>query len=319
MTKITQEIPRRPPLVEFPPKEMTELIHSFTPELIASFLDVTDLKADTQEKKMSKMAEWAKTLKCASVCVNPVEGSDILPSLLKGSPVKECYVIDFPLGKLDLEMKALMTEHTIEKSRKIRGQGKGHIDIDMVINVGRFKKDSSYTLEEINAVCDSADGEHVKVIIRSSELTEEEIYKVSKIVASSKAQFIKNSTGMDSFGALPEHIRIMREVVGPNFGVKAAGGISDAMTVMRLFYAGARDKALHSPDLFRIGTSKPLNIVSSMGWLLHSTEDWVKAGVIPCTICPYHHYKKMRVELREYSNLRCSTCKHREYLKHKDF
>jgi deoxyribose-phosphate aldolase len=307
------------PLVEFSSDKMRDLVDSFTPERLSKFLDVTDLSADTQEPKMAKMADWAKTYGCASVCVNPVEATDVLPNLLKGSEVKECYVLDFPLGKMDIEMKAVLTAYTVKKSREVRGEGKGKIDLDMVINVGRFKKDKQFTLEEINAVCDAADGEHVKVIVRSAELTEEELYKVSEIVADSKAHFIKNSTGMDAYGAMPEHIRIMREVVGSTKGVKAAGGISDAMTAMRLIYAGAPDESLQNPDLFRLGTSKPLTIISSMGWLKHNTDDWINAGVIPCTICPYHHTSKLRVEIREASNKRCQTCKFKEYRKHKEF
>lgn len=306
------------PLVEFDREKMRALVKSFTPERIASFLDVTDLKADTQSPKMNKMADWAITYSCASVCVNPVE-VDILPALLKGSSVKECYVIDFPLGKLDIEMKALLTAHTVRKSYENRGEGKGKIELDMVINVGRFKKDPKYTLEEINAICDAAEGEHVKVIIRSSELTEKELYKVSEIVASSKAHFIKNSTGMDAYGATPEHIHIMRKVVGNSMGVKAAGGISDAMFSMRLFYAGAPDESLQTPDLFRLGTSQPLNIMSSMSWLAHNTDDWIDAGVIPCTVCPYHQTGKLRVEIREESNDFCRNCKHKELRKHKEF
>ena len=312
------QINNKIPLVEFPEKEMTELINSFTPESIASYLDVTDLKADTLGNKLDKMAMWAKDLNCASVCVNPVE-VDVLPGLLKGSKVKETYVMDFPLGKLPINQKAYITEDTVKKSREKREDGKGLIDIDIVINTGRFKKDPAYTLEEINAMTEAADGELIKVIIRSSELSEEEIYKISEVVAESKAHFIKNSTGMDAYGATPEHIRIMREVVGNNFGVKAAGGISDAMTTMRLFYAGAKDKSMHNPDLFRIGTSKPLGIVSSMGWLLINTKEWVKTSVIPCTICPYSHTSKLRRNLREESNNRCKTCKHNHYLKNKDF
>ena len=163
---------KQTPLVEFPKDEMLKLIKSFSPERIASFLDVTDLKADTLGPKLDKMANWAISLKCASVCVNPVE-VDRLPLLLKGSGVAETYVMDFPLGKVDIDLKAQMTADTVTKSRKLRGEGKGHIDIDIVINVGRFKSDPAYALEEINAMCDAADGELVKVIVRSSELTEE--------------------------------------------------------------------------------------------------------------------------------------------------
>lgn len=316
MTK--QEILTRDPLVVFPPEEMAELVGKFTAKRLASFLDVTDLKADTLEPKMKKMAEWAKEWGCASVCVNPVEGCDILPALLRESSVKECYVIDFPLGKSDCDMKAYQTERTVKKSREIRSEGSGHIDLDMVINVGRFKKDHDYAAKEIKAVVDAADGEHVKVIVRSSELTNEELYAVSEIVADSDAAFIKNSTGMDPFGAFPEHIRIMRDIVGPTVGVKAAGGISDAMTAMRLFYAGANKDELMTPDLFRLGTSAPLNIISSFGWLTHSTKDWIKAGIIPCTICPYHHTGKQRREMREVYNERCRICQYRKHLKHKD-
>lgn len=306
------------PLVEFPKDEMLELVNNFSPERIATFLDVTDLKADTLGPKLDKMANWAISLKCASVCVNPVE-ADRLPLLLKGSEVAETYVMDFPLGKVDIDLKAKMTEDTVLKSRKLRGEGKGHIDIDIVINVGRFKTDPNYTLEEINSMCEAADGELIKVIVRSAELTEKELYKVSEIVAESKAQFIKNSTGMDAYGAMPEHMRIMREVVGNEIGVKAAGGISDAMTVLRLMYAGAREESLQKPELFRIGTSGPLAIVSSMGWLQHNTEDWLDAGIIPCIVCPYHHTSKLRPELRVHSQKKCQVCKHNHYRKNKDF
>lgn len=312
------QIKKETPLVSFPPDEMLDLIKTFTVDKLAGFLDVTDLKADTQAPKMEKMATWAKDLNCASVCVNPVE-VDSLPELLKGSKVKECYVIDFPLGKADIDMKAYLTAETVRKSRSLRQEGKGKIELDMVINVGRFKKDKAYTLEEINAVCNAADGELVKVIIRSSELTEEELYEVSEIVAQSKADFIKNSTGMDAYGAMPEHIRIMRQVVGNERGVKAAGGISDAMTAMRLFYAGAKAEVLHQPHLFRMGTSAPLNILSTFLWLDQHTEDWLKTGVVPCTICPFYHTEKLRREIRELSNKRCQACRYIDYLKHKDF
>ncbi|MBU8891155.1 MAG: deoxyribose-phosphate aldolase [Bacteroidales bacterium] len=309
---------KQTPLVEFPKGEMLKLIKSFSPERIATFLDVTDLKADTLGPKLDKMANWAISLKCASVCVNPVE-VDRLPLLLKGSNVAETYVMDFPLGKVDIDLKAQMTSDTVNKSRLLRGEGKGHIDIDIVINVGRFKTDPLYTLEEINAMCDAADGEIVKVIVRSSELTEEELIKVTEIVRESKAKFIKNSTGMDAYGAMPEHMKVMREIMGNSRGVKAAGGISDAMTMMRLMYAGAPNEATQIPELFRIGTSGPLNIVSSMGWLLLNTEDWLDAGIIPCKVCPFNYTSKLRPELRVHSQNRCKECIHNHYRKNKDF
>ena len=107
------------PLVEFPPADLVEIIEWLTPQRIASLLDVTDLKADTQEPKIRKMVGWATQYGCASICVNPVE-VDLLPGLLIGSGVKECYVVDFPLGKSTIEMKAHQAAQLVAQSRTTR-------------------------------------------------------------------------------------------------------------------------------------------------------------------------------------------------------
>jgi deoxyribose-phosphate aldolase len=306
------------PLVEFPPQELVEIIEHLTPEKLAGLLDATDLKADTQESKIRKLADWALEYGFASVCVNPVE-VDLLPGLLKGSPVKECYVLDFPLGKSSIETKHHQAAETVETSRGLRGEGPGHVELDMVINTGRFKRDPEYTRAEIEAVVDGADGEVVKVIIRSGELTPEEIVQVCRVVREAGAQFVKNSTGMDAMGATPEHLRLMREAVGPDMGVKAAGGIKDAMTVVRLIYAAAREPKLRNPRRFRIGTSGPLNIMATMEWMRASPQAWAEARVIPCTICPHGQTGKQRRELREVYIQKCRTCPFQRYRKDKDF
>jgi deoxyribose-phosphate aldolase len=308
----------RVPLVEFPPQELLEIVQGLTPEKLASLMDATDLKADTQEPKIRKLCEWALEYGFASVCVNPVE-VDLLPTLLKGSQVRECYVVDFPLGKSSLESKRRQAAETVNKSRDLRGEGPGHLELDMVINVGRFKKDPEYTRSEIEAVVAGADGELVKVIIRSGELTEEEIVRVCSLVQEAGANFVKNSTGMDVMGATPEHLRLMRETVGPHFGVKAAGGISDAMTAVRLIYAAAREPELRDPLRFRIGTSAPLPILSSLGWTKANARAWAETSVIPCTICPHGQTGKQRREVREIYIQRCRTCPFRQYREDKDF
>lgn len=308
----------RVPLVEFPPQELLEIIEGLTAEKLSSLIDATDLKADTQEPKIRKMAEWALEYGFASVCVNPVE-VDLLPVLLRGSQAKECYVIDFPLGKSSLESKRRQAAETVERSRALRAEGPGHVELDMVINVGRFKKDPEYARAEIQAVVDGADGELVKVIIRSGELTAEEIVRACSLVKEAGADFVKNSTGMDVLGATPEHLRLMRETVGPHFGVKAAGGISDAMTVVRLVYAAAREPELRDPLRFRIGTSAPLTILSTMDWIKANPQAWVGTSVIPCTICPHGQTSKQRREVREIYIQRCRTCPFRQYRQDKDF
>jgi deoxyribose-phosphate aldolase len=308
----------RVPLVEFPPQDLLEIIEELSTKKLASLMDATDLKADTQEPKIRKMAEWALEYGFASLCVNPVE-VDLLPTLLKGSQVKECYVVDFPLGKSSLETKRRQAAETVAKSRELRGEGTGHVELDMVINVGRFKKDPEYTRAEIEAVVGAADGELVKVIIRSGELTEEEIVRACSLVKEAGANFVKNSTGMDVLGATPEHLRLMRGTVGPHFGVKAAGGISDAMTVVRLIYAAAREPELRDPLRFRIGTSAPLAILSTLGWIKANARAWVETRVIPCTICPHGQTGKQRREVREVYIQKCRTCPFRRYREDKDF
>ncbi|HIE39480.1 MAG TPA: deoxyribose-phosphate aldolase [Anaerolineales bacterium] len=313
-----KEEPFRVPLVEFPPDALVEIIQWLTPQRLAAFIDATDLKADTREPKIHKLVGWATRYGCSSVCVNPVE-VDLLPDLLRSTSVKECYVIDFPLGKSTIEVKAHQAAQVVARSRAMRGEGPGWVELDMVINVGRFKRDPDYTRREIGAVVEAADGEHVKVIIRSSELLEEEIVAVCQIAREAGAHFVKNSTGMDAFGATPDHIRLMREAVGPEMGVKAAGGIRDAMDVIRLIYAGAMEPELRTPDRFRIGTSGPVNLLSTLGWLKQAPCAWAEAGVIPCTVCPSNFTGKQRREVREVYMQKCRRCPHQAYRKDKDF
>jgi deoxyribose-phosphate aldolase len=308
----------RVPLVDFPPPDLVQIIEELTPEKLAGLLDATDLKADTQEPKIKKMVGWALEYGFPSICVNPVE-VDLLPPLLKGSPVKECYVVDFPLGKSSIEGKRRQAAEIVETSRSLRGEGPGHVELDMVINVGRFKRDADYTRREVEAVVDGADGELVKVIIRSGELTEEEIVQVCGVVKEAGAQFVKNSTGMDVMGATPEHLWLMREAVGPDMGVKAAGGISEAMTAVRLIYAAARDPELRDPLKFRMGTSAPLTILATLDWVKANPLAWAEAKIIPCTICPHGQTAKQRREVREIYIKRCRTCPYRRYRKDKDF
>ena len=308
----------RVPLVEFPPPDLVRIIEELTPEKLAGLLDATDLKADTQEPKIKKMVGWALEYGFPSICVNPVE-VDLLPPLLKGSSVKECYVVDFPLGKSSIEGKRRQAAEIVGTSRSLRGEGPGHVELDMVINVGRFKRDADYTRREVEAVVDGADGELVKVIVRSGELTEDEIVQVCGVVKEAGAQFVKNSTGIDVMGATPEHLWLMREAVGPEMGVKAAGGISEAMTAVRLIYAAARDPELRDPLKFRMGTSAPLTILATLDWVKANPLAWAEAKIIPCTICPHGQTAKQRREVREIYIKRCRTCPYRRYRKDKDF
>lgn len=297
------------PLVDFPAEALIQIVDGLTLQRLAGLLDATDLKADTQEPKIRQLAESAIRAGCASVCVNPVE-VDLLPGLLCGSGVKDCYVIDFPLGKSPIALKAQQAAHVVAASRAARGEGAGWVELDMVINVGRFKRDPDFTRREVAAVVEAADGEAVKVIIRSAELLDEEIIAACQIAQEAGARFVKNSTGMDAFGATPEHIRLMRQAVGPEMGVKAAGGIRSALDAVRLIYAGAREPALRTPERFRIGASAPLDILASFEALQRDPQAGVAGAVNPCALCPSGHADKLSGELRAAALARCRDCPH---------
>ena len=210
---------------------------------IARYLDDTLLKADATPEQIIKICKEAKEYKCASVCVN----SGYVPLVsreLSGSGVKTCCVIGFPLGACTTEAKVQETIDSIKK---------GADEVDMVINVGMAKAGNwIYVKQDIDEVVIAARGKAlVKVIIEACLLTDEEKVKVCAIAKMSGADFVKTSTGFSTGGATVEDVRLMRQTVGPDMGVKASGGVRDYKTAMAMIEAGAN----------RIGTSSAAAIV----------------------------------------------------------
>lgn len=210
---------------------------------IAKYLDDTLLKADATPEQIVKICEEAKAYGCASVCVN----SGYVPLVSKelaGSEVKTCCVIGFPLGACTSEAKAAETTDSIEK---------GANEVDMVINVGRAKAGEwDCVKSDIEAVVKAAAGKAlVKVIIETCLLTDEEKIKACQAAKEAGADFVKTSTGFSTGGAKVEDIRLMRETVGPDMGVKASGGVRDFEKAQAMIEAGAT----------RIGTSSAAGIV----------------------------------------------------------
>lgn len=210
---------------------------------IARYLDDTLLKADATPEQIIKICREAKEYKCASVCVN----SGYVPLVsreLSGSGVKTCCVIGFPLGACTTETKVQETIDSIKK---------GADEVDMVINVGMTKAGNwKYVKQDIEEVVIAARGKAlVKVIIEACLLTDEEKVKVCAIAKMAGADFVKTSTGFSTGGATVEDVRLMRQTVGPDMGVKASGGVRDYKTAMAMIEAGAN----------RIGTSSAAAIV----------------------------------------------------------
>jgi deoxyribose-phosphate aldolase len=233
-----------------------------TKKEIASYIDHTALSAECGVKQIGILCSEALKYGFASVCVNPVNVA-FASSELAGSDVKVCTVIGFPLGAATSAAKAFETEDAIFN---------GADEIDMVINIGAAK-DGRYSIvsSDIATVVETARnaGEKVnkkiivKVILETCLLDEQTIENCCLCAKKAGADFVKTSTGFATpkgydgrllpNGASESHVKLMRNVVGPDMGVKASGGIRSAAMVALMLKAGAN----------RIGTSSGVNIVEA--------------------------------------------------------
>jgi len=221
---------------------------SLVPLDLAKYIDHTALKPETTADDVDQLCDEADQYRFASVCVNPTWVKRAATHL-RGTDVKVCSVIGFPLGATTPEIKAM------EARRAIRD---GAREVDMVINVGALKSgDQATVLTDIEKVVDSAHeaGAIVKVILETSLLTDEEKVIASTLAKQAKADFVKTSTGFGGGGATVYDVALMREAVGPNMGVKASGGVRTKSDVEDMIAAGAT----------RIGASAGVQIVSAQG------------------------------------------------------
>jgi len=210
---------------------------------IAGMIDHTLLKPNATQEEILKLCNEARRYCFASVCVNPSYVS-LAASQLKGSGVKVCTVVGFPLGSTTPTVKAIEARDAIAN---------GADEIDMVLNVGALKSgNDALVLDDIRAVREATRGKVLKVILETSYLAQEEKIRACKLAQEAGADFVKTSTGFGPSGATVEDIKLMRETVGPRMGVKASGGIRDMATVHAMVEAGAT----------RIGASASVAIVS---------------------------------------------------------
>ena len=200
------------------------------PEL-AKYIDHTLLKPDSTQAQFDKLCEEAIEYKFYSVCVNSSWVTQCARKL-RGTGVKVCAVVGFPLGAMDSRAKGLETRYAMEN---------GATEIDMVINVGVLKSGDLKTVEEdIRAVWRACRQTTVlKVIIETALLTDEEKVLACQLAKKAGADFVKTSTGFASGGATVEDVALMRRTVGPEMGVKAAGGIRTTEDARAMIRAGA--------------------------------------------------------------------------------
>ena len=211
---------------------------------IAAMIDHTLLKPEATPAQIEKQCAEAAEYHFASVCVNPVYIS-LAARLLKGTGVKVCCVVGFPLGAIAPEQKA---------AEAASCAAMGAEELDMVIHVGAAKAgDWALVQRDIEGVVKAAAGHTVKVIIETCLLTDEEKVKACEAAKAAGAHFVKTSTGFSTGGATTHDIALMRKTVGPEMGVKASGGIRDYETAMAMIEAGAN----------RIGASAGIAIVAA--------------------------------------------------------
>ncbi len=214
-------------------------------EELARMIDSTDVKAAVTESDIEKLCREAVEYGFGCVCVNLVYVK-VAARLLKESKVKVCSTIGFPFGVTLMEIKALEAVKAVEN---------GAEELDMVINLGALKSgDYEFVKRDIGAVvCVKRLSEEiiVKVIIETACLTNEEKIIACRLVKEADADFVKTSTGFFGKGAVVEDVRLMRQTVGDDFGVKAAGGIRTYADAMFMIKAGAN----------RIGTSTAVAMI----------------------------------------------------------
>jgi deoxyribose-phosphate aldolase len=211
---------------------------------LAKMIDHTLLKPDATQEQIAQLCFEARKYGFASVCINPT-WVELCAKLLEGSPVKVCTVIGFPLGATSEEVKAFETQVALDH---------GATEIDMVINVGALKaRDLDLVAKDIRGVVAAAHARRsiVKVIIEAILLTEEEKTIACLLAKESGADYVKTSTGFASGGATVHDVALMRRVVGPDMGIKAAGGVRTYEDAENMIKAGAT----------RIGASAGVKII----------------------------------------------------------
>ena len=232
---------------------------------IARLIDHTLLKPDATREDIRNICLEALKYGFASVCVNPWNVSQAA-ELLRGSEVRVCTVVGFPLGATLPQVKMFEAEEAIKL---------GAQEIDMVINVGALKSKLDEAVEaDIRGVADASHrgGAICKVILETGLLTTEEKVRGSLAAKNAGADFVKTSTGFGSGGATVEDVRLMRAVVGGELGVKASGGVRSLEDVQKMVEAGAT----------RIGASASVKILEQ-----------ARAGVVPelaATTAPSGNY-----------------------------
>ncbi len=204
---------------------------------LAAVIDHTILRPDATEADIEQFCAEALQWNFAAVCINPLHVPRVAAAL-RGSAVRTCSVVGFPLGATPTELKRRELEWVLTE---------GATEVDMVISIGTLKSAGAGPIADEVAALKAACGPvPLKVILETSLLTDEEIVAASLAAKRAGADFVKTSTAFTQKGATIDAVALMRRTVGPAMGVKASGGIRSFAEAMAMIEAGAN----------RIGTSR---------------------------------------------------------------
>ena len=224
-----------------------DLMKYYTIDELAQMIDHTNLHTDASKEDIEKLCHEAKEYHFKMVAINQVQ-SHLCAQLLKGTDIHVGAAISFPLGQTTIASKVFDTQNAIEE---------GANEIDYVINQTEVKnKNWDYIKEEMKRIVEVCHTHQIpcKVIFENCYLTDDEKIKLCKIAKEVKPDFIKTSTGFGTGGATLEDVALMKKYVGNQVEVKAAGGIRDAETFIKMIQAGAT----------RIGTSSGVKIIQEL-------------------------------------------------------
>jgi len=215
-----------------------------SPRDLAAYIDHTLLKSDATGAEIDALCDEAARHRFASVCVNSSWVARCAKRL-RGTGVKVCTVVGFPLGAMDSRSKAFEASTAVAD---------GAAEIDMVLNVGALKSGdldlARADIEAVRRACRA--GIILKVILETCLLSDEEKVLACQLAKGAGADFVKTSTGFSKGGATVADVALMRRTVGPQMGVKASGGVRSYEDAIAMIKAGAT----------RLGTSSGAKLVA---------------------------------------------------------
>lgn len=216
------------------------------PAELAQTIDYTLLKPEATRAHITELCARAKEFNFMAVCINPYHVRQAARELAE-SAIKTCTVVGFPLGANTSKIKAAEAVEAVKQ---------GASEIDFVINIGELKSGNERAVKNdvcaiVDSVKDIAPDTVVKAILETCLLTDDEKIKACEICVSAGVDYVKTSTGFSSGGATVEDVALLKNITGPQTGVKASGGIKDFNTAIKMLKVGAT----------RLGTSSGVQIM----------------------------------------------------------